>query len=286
MQGLLHNALVLDIDEALGGPDMAGLKDNISTFDGVIVTNVFGYQADLPAYERWCATHDKLLIFDNAASAFGFVDVRSIHDFGDGAFLSLHETKPVGRGEGGAVFVSDDLHPYVVRAMNFGFSNGLLGVCREGNRVCSNWRMSDIAAAAAISYLENVMSTKWVLRYASLVRHTIDSAEKHGLGALEAGHPYTLTLPTIPSCLFLRVPEAASGKVGTLIQHLASLPRPIEAKQYYRPLADVAAVPRAWALFEGSICLPFHLDLNPADVDYMLQHLRNAVDITVTRSNT
>ena len=40
---------------------------------------------------------------------------------GDGSIISLHETKPLGRGEGGAVFVSAEMVPFVHKALNFGY---------------------------------------------------------------------------------------------------------------------------------------------------------------------
>ena len=46
---------------------------------------------------------------------------NSNNAIGDGSIISLHETKPIGRGEGGAVFVSSDMAPFVHKALNFGY---------------------------------------------------------------------------------------------------------------------------------------------------------------------
>lgn len=100
MQGPLFDSIVVDQDPVLGGPSLKALEAIVGTIDGVIVTNPFGLQTAISTYEAWCKDKGLLLLFDNAASAVGFVEGRSsIHDAGDGAFISLHETKPIGRGE-------------------------------------------------------------------------------------------------------------------------------------------------------------------------------------------
>jgi dTDP-4-amino-4,6-dideoxygalactose transaminase len=270
MQGPLSNSIVVDQDFDLGGPSLKQLDPITDQVDGIIVTNPFGLQTAIRAYEAWCKEKGLLLLFDNAATAIGFVDGRCIHDAGDGAFVSLHETKPIGRGEGGAVFVSDELYPHVWRAMNFGFSPaGSAGVCRKGNRACSNWRMSDIAAAGILCHLSTVINCNWTSRYTELLHYASNSAAKVGLSLNPVGGLQLVT-PTIVSCLFLCVPPRWHGKVSDLIKRLTSLPAPIEAKQYYRPLADSAAAPLAWRLFDSTICLPFHLDMHPENLDYML----------------
>lgn len=119
MQGPLYGAVVVDNDWALGGPSLSKLSERINELDGVVVTNVFGMLTDRVPYVQWCKDQSKLLIFDNAGTGVGFTPGLDtcIHDVGDDAFISLHETKPLGRGERGAVFVDADMHDFVIRAM-------------------------------------------------------------------------------------------------------------------------------------------------------------------------
>jgi dTDP-4-amino-4,6-dideoxygalactose transaminase len=271
MQGPLADSIVVDQDLDLGGPSLTELEQFINEIDGVIVTNPFGLQTAISTYEAWCKENGLLLLFDNAASAVGFFDGRRcIHDAGDGAFVSLHETKPIGRGEGGAVFVAEDLYPHVWRAMNFGFSPaGNAGVCREGNRACSNWRMSDIAAAGILCHLSTVIDCNWTAQYTGLLSYAANAAANFGLSLQPAGG-LRMSKPTIVPCIFINVPHHWHGKVSDLIEQMTSLPAPIEAKQYYRPLNDAAASPRAWQIFNSTICLPLHVDMSHDDVNYML----------------
>jgi dTDP-4-amino-4,6-dideoxygalactose transaminase len=179
-----------------------------------------------------------------------------------GSIISLHETKPIGRGEGGAVVVHDDLQQHVMCAINFGFS-AATGV-RLGHRGCSNWRMSDIAAAAICDHLDTVIDDNWVHKCSNLARFAQQELQKCGLSA-----KLNITVPTILSCLLITVP----GNIDELCTKLSKRQLSIEAKHYYYPLATRAEVPLAWQWFDSTICLPFHLDVSEQNIKYMLTAL-------------
>jgi sugar O-acyltransferase (sialic acid O-acetyltransferase NeuD family) len=251
IQGPLSDAFVCDIDENLQGPCIRYLNERKATFDGVIVTNCFGYQTEILAYEKWCIQNEKFLIFDNAATPLGFVeDGRCIHDVGDGAFISFHETKPFGRGEGGAIFTGTDIAPFVHQAMNFGYD--IPNQVRIPNRYSSNWRMSDFAAAAICDHIDNIVSEKWEDKLNAL---TCFAAEELG----KRGYKMALTLryPTILSCLFVDLGNQPGGAICRQLNSPGT-----EAKRYYCPLVDRTAAPRAWELYDRSVCLPFHLGIS------------------------
>jgi len=65
------------------GPSIHGLNSVAHLIDGIIVTNVFGYQMDFSPYERWCRENGKLLLIDNAASPIGKLeDGKALVDIG------------------------------------------------------------------------------------------------------------------------------------------------------------------------------------------------------------
>ena len=68
-QGYLENVIIVDTDSG-GGIDLT--KIDVSKCNGIIVTNVFGNVVDIGKYEDWCKSHRKVLIFDNAATAYTF----------------------------------------------------------------------------------------------------------------------------------------------------------------------------------------------------------------------
>ena len=262
MQGPLSDAFVCDIDANLHGPCIQFLNERKAHFDGVIVTNCFGYQTEILAYEKWCIRNDKLLIFDNAATPLGFVeDGRCIHDVGDGAFISFHETKPFGRGEGGAIFTGKDVAPFVHQAMNFGYDTP--NQVRIPNRYSSNWRMSDFAAAAICDHIDQIISEKWEDKLNALTRFSAEELWKKGYRMA-----FQVRYPTILSCLFV---DLGNQPGEATCRQLNS--RGTEAKHYYCPLIDRAAAPRAWKLYDSSICLPFHLGISRAELLRMFDQL-------------
>lgn len=263
IQGPLADTLVCDLDQELRGPSLQFLQDNITEFDGVIVTNVFGFQTEILAYEKFCIDHHKLLIFDNAATPVGFVeDGRCIHDVGDGTFISFHETKPYGRGEGGAVFAGKDVAPFVHMAMNFGYD--IPNQVRVPNRYSSNWRMSDIAAAAICDHIDSIISDRWEEKLNALARFAIEELRKRGY---QTAMP--VCYPTILSCLLVDLggQEPGAATCRRLNSHGT------EAKQYYCPLAGREEVPQAWQLFDRTVCLPFHMGLSRELLVEMLDQL-------------
>jgi dTDP-4-amino-4,6-dideoxygalactose transaminase len=249
IQGPLKDSFVADLDPEWYGPSRDFLESQKDTFDGIIVTNVFGHQTNLAMYEKWCKNNGKLLVLDNAASPIGFLrDSRCIHDVGDGAIVSLHETKPIGRGEGGVIFAKREVLPFVHQAMNFGFD--IPKQVREPHRSCSNWRMSDIAAAAICDHLDFMLNNKWEDKLQELTKFAVSELERKSMSLA-----LPVQYPTILSCLFIKLsgPTETERMLNLLHSHN------IEAKHYYEPLCTKEEAPEAWKLFESTICIPFHL---------------------------
>ncbi len=240
---------VLDNDAVAFGPSFAALEAEKATFDGIIVTNLFGMACDVAAYTAWAALNGKLCVFDNAATPMTFWNGENLCALGDGAIISLHETKPLGRGEGGAVICSVELAAAVHRAQNFGF---VLGTpVRTPHHHASNWRMSDIAAAFIQARLQLLTPTMY--ETANAIIRAVDAVLQ-----TDAVKPYVQWIVPLlvrvtrvfPSCLLL----ATSVPVDV---HAFGAATGIEARQYYVPLADADAAPVAWQWYTHCVCLPF-----------------------------
>lgn len=270
IQGILSESIVVDMDQESFGISLTCLDTIRDEIDGVIVTNLFGTMStNLCDVVSWCRSNGKLIVFDNAATPLGSVHSNSLQDLSDGSIISLHETKPLGRGEGGAIIIPETLHPFVYEAMNFGFQNDTTGgVCRVGNRYGSNFRCSDIAAAAIISHIENVENQKWINTMKRLKKHSVRLIEKYGHSLI--GEPTDL-LP----CLAVRMEGLEEINISDVLHHLQSGTLCIEAKQYYRPLASQKDCPHAWALFNSTICLPLHADMSEDQVTLMFEKLHS-----------
>lgn len=271
MQAALAEVLIVDLDAEHYGPSIRDLEDNKEHLDGIIVTNVFGLSADLSKYEAWCAENDKLMLLDNAATPLGTISGRCIHDFGDGAIVSLHETKAIGRGEGGAAFVPKELERDFQRVICFGFdvANGQ----RIGSPLASNYKLSEISAAAALAYLD-IVGTKKTLNHLS----QLSSYAQEQVGQLRGIElaPWHVHEPRLWGCLPLSLP--ADTDAEAVCQAMNALPRRIECKRYYMPLIDDRDRARtAWRVFDRAICLPLHGDMSFADVEYVLSALNGVL---------
>lgn len=141
IQGPLRHAEIKDCDD-VGMLDLDALDP--TTFDGMMVTNIFGQLDDLDKYYRYAATHGKILCVD-AAMAFGS------HRHGANECISFHHTKPWGFGEGGCAIVAAE-HENLFRSLIcFGHEEG-----EEINRRASNGKISDISCAFGMMRLQQM----------------------------------------------------------------------------------------------------------------------------------
>lgn len=257
--GPLRGSVVVDNDPVHYGPSLSGLDSVCDAIDGVIVTNMFGFLCHTSKYVEWCQRNHKLLLFDNAATPMSSAAAESNScAAGDGAFISLHETKPWGRGEGGAVVCpAGAIAAAVHRAMNFGFEYGQ--TVRVSHSESSNWRMSDIASAFIQSHIEALTESGTDVR----VQHIVDAvdaylADDHHNGLrLQWAIPVQAGSRLFPACLFLRVRDLYPAP-PPLAVHKFSAATGIEAKQYYLPLTGPEQAPVAWGWYLRIFCLPLH----------------------------
>lgn len=135
IQNSLRDATVLPMNRRLGGPLIE--KGFLPPSSGIVVTSVFGQMSikTQQLYEK-SAT---VVLFDHAA-----VSDPSKYIVGDGAMFSLHETKPLGRGEGAVLVVPIEKAKRLREILSFG--------CPYRNT--TNGKMSEFAAAAILAWWE------------------------------------------------------------------------------------------------------------------------------------
>jgi dTDP-4-amino-4,6-dideoxygalactose transaminase len=145
----------------------------------VLVISPFGAPPDMPAWEAFEAETGVPVVFDAAAAA------ASIRTVGyQPQCVSLHATKVLGIGEGGAIFCSDsELIARTTAMTGFGFA----GAERVSSLRGGNYRISEYAAAIGLAVLANLDATIERLRaltaaYATEVRN-LDVRLQDGVGA-------------------------------------------------------------------------------------------------------
>jgi hypothetical protein len=224
-------AKLVDLDPAHGGPVLP-LPGTTSPPAAVCLVNPFGYRVDVEFYQSFCREHEVLLWMDNAACPLHLMpDGSNITSLADAAVVSLHETKPIGRGEGGLLIVPKELNGIAHRAICFGFESSAPPEERKHDPRASNWKMSDFQAAAVLMHWE----LAWEQMRSWLIAHDEDIKD---VGPFKRGLPGTL--------------------VGCLMEPRRLRPN-VQVRHYYKPLATREQAPVAWQVFDQLQCTPFHI---------------------------
>jgi len=253
VQGYLKNTIICDIDEG-GGIDLDSLPIEC---DGIFVTNVFGNLTDLDLYVNWGSKHNKLVVFDNAATPYSLYSGKNSCNFGNASIVSFHHTKPIGFGEGGCIIIDKEHAKYVRRVINFGFESREKPIW---NLYSSNYKMSDIQAVFILQHLQkfsNIRSKhEYLFKYFTdriplTIRLYPNQAERSFLSCI---------------CIFI---EDSKKKLQVLIDN------DIYARKYYMPLIES---PVASKFYQDILCIPLHTDMNEKDIEKIVFLLANGSD--------
>ncbi|HEY2290324.1 MAG TPA: DegT/DnrJ/EryC1/StrS family aminotransferase [Thermoanaerobaculia bacterium] len=235
-QGPFAAARVLDCDEqGFLDPDaLAALP--IESYDGIMVTNLFGTALHVERYEELAARQGKILLFDSATCFGSAYQGNPFGGLGAGELFSFHHTKPCGFGEGGCVVIPDGLADTFRSLINFGLYKGIDTGARS-----SNGKMSDVAAAFILDRLRHREEIRAAHR--QQFRRLAGIARDLGLALLVDGGQERV-FPNLVPILFPHPvgPERLSG--GPLVVH-----------KYYRP---IESRPRADELYARVVCFPCH----------------------------
>lgn len=218
-------------------------KADLSSFDAVLATNVFGLHEDFDELFAFCREHRKALLIDNAA---GFRSLAPHHaaaapddDLLWAEAISLHHTKPWGMGEGGAVFLPASLLPTCRHSLNFGIGGGrFLGQLEH----CTNGKMSEISAAQILLRVRD--HVVWTPAYREQAERILELGGKAGL------MPLLAELPKL----------AVPGQIAFLSSRPVSFERlqaqEIPILKYYRPGPASGGIARR--LYDHALNVPCH----------------------------
>ena len=250
-QLLLMDSIVCDFDESLqiSYDELTNKKDE---YDGIIITNCFGHSVDIDKYVEFCDKHNKILLFDNAASPYTFYKNKNISNYGVGSIISLHHTKPLGFGEGGIVVIDNKYYDILKKIICFGYD----AVNKYNyNLYASNYKMSEISAIFIYQWLLNFDII--INRHKLLYKYFSDKLEQ--IPGISIFPNYTDDTP-FSSCM----PVLFDNNKVTVQDFLHYS---IEAKKYYAPLESTKI---ANDTFSKIICFPLNCDMTIEDVDYII----------------
>lgn len=144
----------------------------------LLPVHIFGYPADMPAFERIASDHG-LAIVEDACEALGagHADGRPVGGRGHPAVFGFYANKQLTTGEGGMVTLGDPAQKQMIdsernqgRAVDMGWL--------DHDRLGFNYRLSDIACAIGIAQLQRLDGMLAArARVASVYREALEGME-------------------------------------------------------------------------------------------------------------
>ncbi|HWX88514.1 MAG TPA: DegT/DnrJ/EryC1/StrS family aminotransferase [Solirubrobacteraceae bacterium] len=156
-----------DIDPVTLNLDPAAAEAAITARTRALLpVHIFGYPADMPAFERIAARHG-LGIVEDACEALGAIhaDGRAVGARGNPAVFGFYANKQITTGEGGMVTLGDpDMKARIDSERNQGRAPDMGWL--DHDRLGFNYRLSDIACAIGIAQMARL---KGLLKARALV---------------------------------------------------------------------------------------------------------------------
>lgn len=262
----------VDVDEKSWALSPEAVERHVMDLQGkvsaVMVVAPFGSPIDTAAWDGFTEKTGIPVIIDAAAGFDAFSSIATSRPGSNPVMVSMHATKTFGVGEGGAVISTNRKLIQRVREMsNFGFSDA-----REIVIPGTNGKMSEYTAAFALAALDLWPQTReyWLCRkwYYAEAFDKISEPVGH--------HPW-IRQEWASSTFSVRLarPNAAAviaGLVEAGIESRQWWGKGCHVQPAYR-ICPHAPLPVTEALGQSVVALPFTLDINREDVDYIMQVL-------------
>jgi dTDP-4-amino-4,6-dideoxygalactose transaminase len=205
----------------------------------VVHVRAFGFCRDLQPIAHVCERAGIPLIVDAAAALGGSISPGvAVGGQGTAEVFSLHATKVVGIGEGGAIFCQPGDAARFTQSLNFGL--GASGFSRA-----LNGKLSEFAAAVGLAVLDSAAEA--IAARSPVARRYLDF-----FGAVDG-----ITLPENPGlptwqCFPVLLPDGAQP--AAFLE--SARRRGLELRRYYRPALHPAPVSEALA--DRMVCFPIY----------------------------
>ena len=252
-QGTLNECKILDVDLD-GGLNLEEIDNDIN---GLIVTNIFGNVVDIDKYVNYCKSHNKFLIFDNAATPYTFYKNKNCLNYGIGSIISFHHTKPIGFGEGGAIIIDKKYSEIARKLINFGIE---LDKDSYFSRLGNNYKMSEISAVYIIQYIKDnfdYIKRKHKELYIYM-KDKIEQISNCNFYLFPSFHSDDKILLSCFTILFKDYNDNIRLKI---------LENNIFCRKYYHPLKNTT---NAEDIFNRILCITCNKDMETEDIDEII----------------
>jgi perosamine synthetase len=246
----------------------------------ILPVHIFGYPADMPAFERIAELHD-LAIVEDACEALGarHADGTPVGGRGNPAVFGFYANKQLTTGEGGMVTLGDSaMRERIASERNQGRAPDMGWL--DHDRLGFNYRLSDIACALGLAQLDRLDSMLTArARVAGLYREALAGIEGLQLpcadlrGDTRGWFVFVVQLPDDRDRDAVIGELAASG-----IQSKPYLPA-IHLMSFYRERFGYRGgeLPVCEDVARRSLALPFFPDMDDGQVARVVHTLRIAL---------
>lgn len=256
--GSLSNSIVIDCG-ANGGFDLGALKAlPLDSYDGVVYTNVFAQYSNWCEVAAFCAQNGKSFVVDNAT---GLLDrpTNAIKVGSPIEIISAHHTKPWGVGEGGFILCDAEDEANLRQLANFA------ALLPHGAAfAASNYKISDLSAAAIIDRLE---------RMPSWVPHYVAQQERMHMLMTDVADITPLLGNTTP-----RSPRAHTPFLSPVPVNATHVAGPVTFRKYYKPLPAQVPTPNTDDLFARTFSLSNAPEMKLASDEEIVRQVRDMID--------
>jgi dTDP-4-amino-4,6-dideoxygalactose transaminase len=246
----------------------------------MLPVHIFGRPCALDKLEALCRAHG-IVMFEDACEALGAeFQGRKTGGFGTAGVFGFYPNKQITTGEGGLVTTNDTAFAAKLRSLrNQGRDE--TGTWLFHEHLGFNYRLDEMSAALGLSQLKRIDALlerrrKAAAMYAALL------AELPGVTGLSDADPGVRLSPFV---LIVRLDESISR--DAVVDHLSR--HGIPTRAYFPPIHLQPYIKERFGYREGdfpvaervartTLALPFHPNIPASDIEYVVSHLKTAVD--------
>ncbi len=233
----------------------------------IMPVHVFGNPCDVEAIERIAKKNNLKVIYDAAHAVGSTYKNKSLLEFGDISATSLHATKLLNTGEGGAcITTNNDLFEKLKRIRFFGHNNAK-DIVEEG----FNGKLTEIHAAlglANLKYYDAVLEDR--KRKYIYYRESLQSISSLSFQKLELGETNYSYFPVIFNS------EEQLLMVEKSLNAINIFPRRYfyPAVNTFKAIVDYVEMPLAEEVAKRILCLPLYLTLTNSEVEDIINCIK------------
>ncbi len=264
----------------------------------IIVVNLFGLAADLPAIKAIADRAGVILIEDAACSLGATVNGKQSGTFGRMGCFSFHPRKSITTGEGGMIVGSDLADERLLRSLR---SHGVVVDSHPGKKppfdlgdfdnLGYNYRLTDIQAAVGVAQmrkLERILQRRREIaayydrELADLELISLPRADR---GFVHSYQSYVLYInPVEQDCAGNTLGERCRNQIMLELESRGIATRPgthaVHALAYYRTKYGLSnwSFPNSYRAMTQTIALPLYPKMSQSDCEFIVENVHQAHD--------